>query len=147
MSKPIYVVRHGQTHENTKRIMQGEMDTLLDEVGISQAYDLIPLIPYDEIDMIICSPKKRTMETARIVSDGKIPIIYDERLKSRNHGEFEGHPRYDVNLEEYWNYNLNKQYEKAESIHHLFDRVDSLLKEIKEEYPDKTILLVTQWDL
>ena len=33
----LYVVRHGETAENTRAIMQGNMDTVLDEKGKLQA--------------------------------------------------------------------------------------------------------------
>lgn len=72
-----------------------------------------------------------------------LPKIYDDRLRSRDHGEFEGLRKYDVNLNNYWNYYLDIKYQKAESVSDLFKRVTSLLLEIKEKYYDKTILLVT----
>jgi bisphosphoglycerate-dependent phosphoglycerate mutase len=33
----VYCVRHGQTAENLRGIIQGQLDTLLDETGIEQA--------------------------------------------------------------------------------------------------------------
>ena len=42
-----------------------------------------------------------------------------------------------------WNYRVNKKFEKAESVGEVFNRVNNFLENLKEEYPDKTVLLVT----
>jgi len=51
--------------------------------------------------------------------------------------------RDEVNLQDYWNIKLNKQFEKAESMGEIFNRVSSLLNDISINYSDKTVLLVT----
>lgn len=139
----LYVVRHGQTEENKVSMMQGNMDTLLNETGRNQALEARKKLDGVKIDLIISSPKKRALETAQIISNGEVPIITDDRLLSRDHGEFEGKTRYEVDLEDYWNIKINRQYERAESVGHMFERIDSLLKDIKKNYSDKTVLIAT----
>lgn len=139
----LYVVRHGETAENTRSIMQGNMDTVLDEKGKLQAKEAKEKLKGVQIDLIISSPKQRTLETALIVADDDTIIITDDRLLSRDHGEFQGKSRYEINLKDYWNIKLNKQYERAECVQHIYDRVDSLINEIKTKYKNKTVLLVT----
>ena len=139
----LYVVRHGETNENIGDILQGNMDTVLNENGKNQARLARDLLKDKGIEFIIVSPKARTRETAEIISEGKIPIMYDKRLLSRNHGEFEGMSRNDIDLKTYWNININKQYEKAESVGEVYYRVSSLLEMIKNFYPNKKILIVT----
>jgi len=138
----LYVLRHGETNENITGIMQGNMETVLNEVGKSQAKSVRNKVKEAGIDLVISSPKKRTVETAEIAAPN-IPIILDDRLLSRNHGEFEGMQRNQVNLQDYWNIKLNKQFEKAESMGEIFNRVSSLLNDISINYSDKTVLLVT----
>lgn len=138
----LFVVRHGETKENISKMMQGNMDTLLNETGKLQAKALLNKVEEKKIDLIISSPLKRAYETALIIANG-IDIITDDRLRSRNHGEFEGMCRNDVKLSDYWNIKKNVKYEKAESVMDLYKRVESLLLEIKENYSDKNILLVT----
>ncbi len=138
----IYVLRHGETKENETGIMQGNMDTLLSQKGIKQCLELHEKLKDLKIDIAFVSPKKRTRKTADIVFPN-VKKIYDDRLLSRNHGEFEGLRRDQININEYWNIKLNKKYKKAESVRDLFNRVESLLNEIKENYKDKTVLLVT----
>lgn len=138
----LYVLRHGETEENKTGIMQGNMETKLNEKGRNQALSAKKKVKNAHIDLVICSPKLRTKETALLAAPG-IPIIYDERLLSRNHGEFEGISRDKVNLKEYWNIKKNIQYQEAESVGTLFNRIASLLNDISINYSDKTVLLVT----
>ena len=138
----LYVLRHGETNENITGIMQGNMETVLNEVGRKQAESVRQKINDANIDLVISSPKKRAVETAEIAAPN-IPIILDDRLLSRNHGEFEGMQRNQVNLQDYWNIKLNKQFEKAESMGEIFNRVSSLLNDISINYSNKTVLLVT----
>ena len=138
----LYVLRHGETNENITGIMQGNMETVLNEVGKSQAISVRDKVKKADIDLVISSPKKRTIQTAQLAAPD-IPLILDDRLLSRNHGEFQGMRRDEVNLQDYWNIKLNKQFEKAESMGEIFNRVSSLLNDISINYSDKTVLLVT----
>lgn len=138
----IYVLRHGETEENTKGIMQGNMETLLNETGRKQAIAVREKVKEAGIDLVISSPKVRAKETAILAAPG-IELIEDERLLSRNHGEFEGLKRSEINLHDYWNIKKNIQYEKAESVGEIFNRVSSLLNDIVVNYPNRTVMLVT----
>jgi len=138
----LFVLRHGETNENITGMMQGDMDTVLNEKGCCQALSVRDKVLESNIDLVISSPKKRAIKTAMLAAPN-IPLILDDRLRSRNHGEFEGMRRDEININDYWNLKKNNQYIKAESVQDLFDRVESLLKEIKEKYNDKNVLLVT----
>ncbi len=138
----IYVLRHGETEENTRSILQGDMETLLNERGREQAKAVRCKVKEAGIDLVITSPKVRAKETAILAAPG-IEMMEDVRLLSRHHGEFQGMSRDQINLEEYWNIKKNVQYEKAESMGEIFNRVSSLLNDISIKYSDRTVLLVT----
>lgn len=138
----IYVLRHGETEENTRGIMQGNMETVLNEKGRMQALSVRDKVKEAKIDLVISSPKKRTLETAALAAPG-IPLITDERLLSRDHGEFQGMSRDQIDLHDYWNIKKNTQYVKAESVGQIFNRVSSLLNDVSQKYGDKNVLLVT----
>lgn len=121
----LYVLRHGETDENITGVMQGNMETVLNETGKNQAISVREKVKEAKIDLVISSPKKRTLETALLAAPN-IPLIQDDRLLSRDHGEFQGMKRSEINLKEYWNIKLNKQYEKAETMGEIFNRVSSL---------------------
>lgn len=138
----IYVVRHGETMENANNCLVGRINSSLTEKGIEQAKQLSKYFKNKKIDLIISSPLDRCRQTAQLIND-KIPIIYSNDLLGRDHGEFTGKPRDSINFDEYWNYNKNIKYEKAESVKTLYNRVANLIKDLKNKYSDKTIIIVT----
>ena len=139
----LYVVRHGETIENANNCLVGRLNTSLTEKGINQAKQVSEYFKDKNIDLIVSSPLDRCKKTAEIISQGKIPIIYSDSLLGRDHGEFTGKPRDSIDFAEYWNYNKNIQYKKAESVRQLYDRVAKLIEDLKITYKDKNILLVT----
>ena len=56
----LYVLRHGETEENKTGIMQGNMETKLNEKGRNQALSAREKVKNAHIDLVICSPKLRT---------------------------------------------------------------------------------------
>lgn len=140
----ILLTRHGQTDWNVQRRIQGKTDIELNNIGIMQAEETRKKLLNYDIDYIISSPLKRAKKTAEIIGKGRnIPIIIDERIEERAFGEFEGKTRNEMDFSLLWNYRVNKKFEKAESVGEVFNRVNNFLENLKEEYPDKTVLLVT----
>lgn len=139
----LFVVRHGRTDWNDLKKVQGVADIELNETGKSQAKEVGKKLENENIDLIICSPLKRTRQTASIINEGKnIDIICDDRIKERDFGEFEGLHRNEFDYLGYWTYSKNYKYEKAENIQKFFKRIFEFLDDIKEKYKDKTVLLV-----
>lgn len=139
----IYVLRHGQTSWNVDKKIQGKQDTELNEVGIRQAYEAKEKFNLLNIDLIMCSPLKRTKKTAEIINQDKnLHIIYKKELIERNLGEFEGK---DCETEEgdIYNYYKNESKMKIEPVVELCNRINKLLEDIKNNYKNNTILLVT----
>ncbi|QQS38744.1 histidine phosphatase family protein [Candidatus Woesebacteria bacterium] len=87
----ILVARHAESIANTKGIYQGQTyNTGLSPLGKKQAKALAESLTRD-IDQIISSPLKRTMETARIVSQKiGVEVVYEHAIIETNHGEWEG---------------------------------------------------------
>ena len=65
--KKVYFVRHGQTIENSKYIHQSSKATLSD-LGIKQAEQLTKRLSQINIDLVITSTFKRTIQTTRIIN-------------------------------------------------------------------------------
>ena len=135
-------MRHGQTNWNINKILQGQTNIDLNETGINQAKAKIEEIKNLDINLIFCSPLNRAAQTAKIVSNGKIPIIYNASLTERCFGDFEGKKSSEYS-NEYYNYNANLKTNNVEPIQDLCNRVYSFLDEIPRTYKDKKILLVT----
>ena len=139
----ILLTRHGKTEWNALKKVQGKADIALNEEGIKQANDTRILLKNENIDLILCFPLTRAMQTAQIINrERNIPMVFDERLSERDFGEFEGMPNTEFDYEAFWSYKQNIQYHKAENIRGFFQRVYGFLDDIHLKYKDKRILLV-----
>lgn len=140
----LLLTRHGQTDWNVAGKIQGLTDIELNETGIMQAKCTREKLLNENIDIILCSPLKRAKKTAEIIASGRdIPLIIEPDLQERCFGTFEGKTSKEFDFDGIWNYKLNKQYENAENIKDLFERIQRFLHKIQENYQDKTVLLVT----
>lgn len=139
----LYVVRHGETLENSNDCLVGRINSSLTKKGIEQAGEVAKYFENKEIDLIVSSPLNRCKQTAEVIANNKIDIVYSDSLLGRDHGEFTGVHKSLINFDEYWDYNKNIQYERAESVKTLYDRVAKLVEDLKEKYNDKNIIIVT----
>lgn len=140
----IYIVRHGQTEWNYKKVMQGSIDIPLNNNGKEQAKNARELLADKPFDIIISSPLLRAKETAEIINEKfNKELIIDNRLAERNYGIYEGRKKEEIPYNDFWDYNLNGYYEKSENIKEFYDRVMDLINELKNKYENKDILLVT----
>lgn len=139
----LYVVRHGKTDWNDKGLFQGSIDIEINEEGVRQAKELSKKIDLDKIDLCICSPLKRAKETTSILVNGKLDIIYDDLLTERCFGFYEGtEVTFDL-IERQWDYKLNDSSNNMESIQDCLLRAKKFLNKIKENYSNKSILIVS----
>lgn len=139
----LYIVRHGQTEWNAKGIIQGNSDIELNELGKRQAYELASKLDLSDIDICICSPLKRARQTADILVNNKIDIIYDESIVERGFGNYEGKSIEADFIYKQWNYELNDSSEGMESVKDSLLRAKKFLYKVKKEYPNKNILIVS----
>ncbi len=138
----LYVVRHGQTEWNVLKKMQGSADIELNEKGLAQANTTADMLKSSTFDIIFCSPLKRAKQTAEIINSKRgLNVVFDDRLKERNYGEFEGTSKSSFDYNEFWSYQKNVKYEKAENVKEFFKRIYDFLDDItSKEY--NNILIV-----
>ncbi len=147
----IYLLRHGQIEANTKDLLVGSRtDESLDAVGVEQARR----VKIDaDFDIIVSSPMKRTLETARIVNEGlHKEIVVDADIIERDKGDLEG--KTDQEVLEATGGKLNDEIlardlefdfspyggESAESVR---ARLNRFIERVKRDYRDKKVLVVT----
>ena len=65
----LILTRHGRTPQNEMGIIQGHMDTVLSEEGISQAKRLSERLKKEKISAIYSSDLKRAVQTAEIIAE------------------------------------------------------------------------------
>jgi broad specificity phosphatase PhoE len=89
--RDFYFLRHGQTDWNVEGRFQGHSDIPLNATGLSQARAAALALACCPIDIVVASPLVRAARTAEIVNErlGK-PILFDDELKERHFGAFEG---------------------------------------------------------
>lgn len=139
----IYFVRHGQTDWNVERKMQGgESEKDLNKTGIEQAKKAREKVKKIKYDMIIRSPMKRVEQTTNLINEKDVPIIIDERIRERMLGNLAGHKITEEMENNIWDYNLNYEIIGGEKIQEFEKRILEFIKEIKQKYSDKTILIV-----
>lgn len=84
--------RHGQTEFNAGNRIQGQLDAPLSALGRSQAAETAPRLAALEPDALFASDLARATDTMAPLAalTGK-PVTYDERLRERYFGLFQGH--------------------------------------------------------
>ena len=141
----IYSTRHGQTAYNKQEIILGTTDIDLDETGEKQAQELAEKInELGNIDIMIVSPMKRAMKTARAVAEKcGIDMVIDERLREWDYGEYEGKSRFTEGFaENKINFGV-RMGKSGESLLQLSHRVYTALDDIISRYRDKNVLIVS----
>ena len=143
----LYIVRHGQTEANVNRLFNGRNQKDLTDFGIEQAERLASQLKNLKIDLIFCSPLKRTIHTASILNVNKLEITTDDRLIERDFGSFTL-KSVELIKDKSKLYNLKEnEIEEVESYKSIYDRISNFIEEIKENYYDKNILVVTHGDI
>ena len=85
----IYVVRHGQTIVNVKKLINARNIIGINSTGKKEAEVAANQIEKEKIDLIICSPLRRTKQTCNIINKNKIKVIYDKRILDRDSGSMQ----------------------------------------------------------
>ena len=139
----VTLVRHAETEENFLGHIQGRSNPLLNDTGRRQVLRLKNKLSDLKYDLCFTSPLIRSFETALVLVGDRVEIQRDDRIIEREMGELEGRPKEEYNAFQFWNYDKNRSDYGIEPIRDLFQRCENFLDELKEKYPDKSILIVT----
>ena len=87
----LYIIRHGETHWNAKKLLQGGSETVLNEKGRRLAVLTGEKLKDISFDKVYSSPLHRAMETAQlVVGDRDAEIIPEPRIREISFGIYEG---------------------------------------------------------
>ena len=87
----IYIVRHGETVWNKKKLLQGRTDIELSDKGRELARITGENLRDTHFDMVFSSLLKRAYETASLIVGGRdIPIVKNDLIKEMCFGDWEG---------------------------------------------------------
>ena len=132
----VYLVRHGETIDNARRIMQGQTQGQLNENGIQQAKELGQRLADVHFDAYVSSDLQRSIETCRLVvgNEKQAPIVTTKLLRERDWGGFTG--AFIPSLKgKVWP-------EDVESLTAIKHRARLFLDMIAQRYPNQTVLAV-----
>lgn len=144
----LYVVRHGETMMNVLKLINGHNEIGLNIKGKMQASKAAHAMENEHIDMVFCSPLKRTKQTCNIIINSKdMDVIYEPRLKERDAKSLQFTSENNIKLDEWYDITKDILYKDTEGFKSVFERISEFLKELETKYPDKSILLVTHGDV
>mgnify|MGYP002853293274 CR=1 FL=1 len=131
----LYLVRHGETVDNVRQIMQGQTQGELTDSGIRQAEELSRKLADEDFRAVIASDLKRSVDTARIIAEPhRLEVIQTPLLRERDWGDFTG--RFIPDLKgETWP-------ENVESLENLLSRAGEFITYVKKAFPGKKVLAV-----
>ncbi|MCR4318183.1 MAG: histidine phosphatase family protein [Planctomycetes bacterium] len=149
MTCNIYIVRHGRTEWNQSGIIQGWMDSKLDDLGRRQAEKTAEFIASEGIEKIYASDLSRARETAEIiVRTLEVPLTLSQGLREQHLGDFEGQPWEDLKKnrpEEVAKFVSDFDFvlKGGESRRTMWSRVLAEYERIAEESDGNTVAIVT----
>lgn len=131
----IFLIRHGETVDNARQVMQGQVQGELNEKGRQQARQVAERLAAEPIDAVVASDLHRAIQTAEIISAPHgLPVVTTPLLRERDWGSFTG--RYIPDLTDV------KWPDDVESEEHLLARARSFLLYITTTYPGKRVVAV-----
>lgn len=131
----LYLVRHGETIDNARQIMQGQTQGELNENGLRQAQRVSREWQERHLDVVIASDLKRSVDTARIIAaPHHLDVVTTPLLRERDWGSFTG--RYIPELKgEKWP-------DDIETLENLLSRAGEFIAYVRETFPGKKVLAV-----
>jgi probable phosphoglycerate mutase len=132
----LYLVRHGETFDNERQIMQGQTPGELNPTGIRQAETLGRQLADVHFDAVVASDLWRSIQTARIVAEPHgMEVVTTPLLRERDWGSFTG--RFIPDLQ-----GIKPWPDDIETQQAMKDRAGQFLDFIRQTYPNQTVLAV-----
>jgi 2,3-bisphosphoglycerate-dependent phosphoglycerate mutase len=136
------IIRHGSTNWNVEGRAQGNSDIALNEEGVLDAHKLTERLVKENWDVIYSSNLRRAVQTAEIIAKkAKLQIHLDSRLREVAGGLIEGTT--EAERVQKWG---NKWWELDLGIEEndlVRERGLSIIQDIKNEHPNKNVLIVS----
>ncbi len=144
----LYIVRHGETEWNVKKIIQGHEDIPLNKKGEVQAKELSKKLRHIKFDAVFSSDLIRAKKTAEIIIlEKKLAVQTTKALQERYFGKYQGRS-FAVNNEMLRLINNLKMVtgrgaKEVESDEMIISRLITFLREVAVTYAGKKVLVVS----
>lgn len=152
----VYLIRHGETDLNKRKVLQGRSDTELNEYGLSLAKMTGESLRNVTFDLVFTSPLKRAKRTAELVvrvAETNVPILEEPRIREISFGVYEGlcyhKENYNIPDEHFLDFfEAPERYvapTEGENFAEIIERTGMFWRELigNLKYADKTILVST----
>ena len=140
----LIIIRNTEAPSNANFVVGGRCNESLTEKGVRQAQELAKQLKANiNYDVIFSSPVNRALETANIINYKGIPVIVDERITERDPGNLLLKSRDLVNKSEWNSLDTLRTKDGSETLLSLIQRVKSFIEDLKKNYSDKNIVIVT----
>ncbi len=142
----LYLIRHGETEYNKRKVYYGATDCELTALGREQARALAAAFHDIHLDLAIVSPLRRAQETADIILGKKTTLRESEpRIREMNFGiwegkyykDLQGDPAYEAWMAD-WE---NVRPPQGESHNDVVARVSDFYENLKQR-PEKDVALI-----
>lgn len=135
----LWILRHGETTWSASGRHTSITDLPLTKAGEQQAVALRPMIDSVTPALVMSSPRRRALDTARLA--GLTVDEASEDLAEWNYGAYEGRTRAEIEREQpgwtIWSHGA-----PGESTEHVAERADRLLTRVAAVLPDGPVILV-----
>ena len=131
----LLLTRHGETIENQRHVLQGQLPGTLSSLGIQQAEDLADKLANESLDVIVSSDLERSYKTALIVASRRgLKPQPTPLLREMDWGIYTGETLQDVD----W-LHLPLSVESVEALYH---RAGEFIDYLRVKYAGKCVLAV-----
>jgi probable phosphoglycerate mutase len=146
----IHLIRHGQTHWNKERRVQGQTESTLCAEGRAQAAALRQVLDQIAISKVYCSTSIRTRETAAILfADQDIETEYRDSLREILLGPWEGFLQTEVkekfpeSFNEFWHFPHRFSLAGAETFAQVQQRGMQELQRVMDDSAGQDVAIIS----
>ncbi|MBM3256077.1 MAG: histidine phosphatase family protein [Candidatus Moranbacteria bacterium] len=134
----LIITSHGETVENSKRIVQGHLGGRLSKIGKQQAKKVARRLKKEKLGAIYSSDLKRAVDTANEIAKfhKDLTVQFDKRLRERFFGKYQG-----KTYSENWDWKSIP--EGIESDSKMNERVTNFIDDILDKHKNDTVLIVS----
>lgn len=138
-------MRHARTQANAEGRFQGRADPCLDDFGRNQAALVGRALRRRwEVDRVVCSPRRRVLETVAVAGLDAAAVTVDERWQEIDFGDYEGRAMADLpDLTTAWTADAEYAPPGGESLADLHRRVGEALADVEGAAASANVVVVS----
>ena len=143
----IYLVRHGETEANIKKVTQGHTDSPLTPLGLEQIERLSRRLSSVPLQQCYASDLGRAKETALAImqSHPEVPVHFTPLLREQDVGVYDGKPYKQLMKAQraFEDFFLRFTPKGGEASDAWYRRISGFYEELVKKHPDERVLVVS----